>query len=377
VLRLASLSMNVLALASYPVEAAATRYRLQQFTGPLAKRGITLNVRPFFDSKLFKSLYNRKALHLTTMRLLKAALLRSKDVIAARNADVVLIQREAMLFGPPLIEWLAARVFRRPMVLDLDDATYVPYTSPTYGGLGKALKWAGKTDKLIRWASIVTCGNRAIADYVTNKGTAARIIPTVVDTEVFQPGPKTQNGLPVLGWVGTHSTFPYLETIFPVFRDLARSHRFKLKIVGAGIKDVNVPGVEVENLEWKLDREIEDFQSIDVGLYPIDSTLYSGNWASGKSGFKAIQYMAVGIPFVASPVGAIEEIGQNGITHLHATTSKEWYEALDRLLSDAKLRRTMGAAGRCHVVEHYSLSDQTEKLAAVLKEAAATRIGNN
>lgn len=369
--------MNVLALASYPVEAAATRYRLQQFTGPLAERGIKLNVRPFFDSKLFESLYDRNALHLTTMRLLRAALLRSKDVIAARNADVVLIQREAMLFGPPLVEWLAARVLRRPMVLDLDDATYVPYTSPTYGGLGKALKWAGKTDKLIRWAGIVTCGNRAIADYVTSKGTAARIIPTVVDTEVFRPVTKVPGDLLVLGWIGTHSTFPYLETIFPVLQNLARTHRFKLKIVGAGIKEVKLPGVEVENLEWKLEREVQDFQSIDVGLYPVHSTLYSENWASGKSGFKAIQYMAVGIPYVASPVGAIEEIGQNGITHLHAKTSDEWYEALESLLADAKLRSTIGAAGRSHVVEHYSLSDQTEKLAAVLKEAAATRMGNN
>lgn len=369
--------MNVLALASYPIEAASTRYRVAQFVEPLAEKGITLSVHPFLDSRLHASLYKREEWPRTALGLMRSALRRVGQLAEARQADVLFVQREAMIFGPPLVEWLGARLFQRPMVLDLDDATYVPYTSPTYGKLGKVLKWSGKTDELIQWARIVTCGNRAIANYVTSKGIAARIIPTVVDTEVFRPVTKAPGDLLVLGWIGTHSTFPYLETIFPVFQDLARTHRFKLKIVGAGIGEVNLPGVEVENLAWKLAREIEDFQSIDVGLYPIHSTLYSENWASGKSGFKAIQYMAVGIPYVASPIGAIEEIGQNGVTHLHATTSKEWYEALDRLLSDAKLRSKMGAAGRSHVVKHYSLSDQTEKLAAALTAAAATRMGNN
>ncbi|MFS8087409.1 MAG: hypothetical protein ACMG6H_17390, partial [Acidobacteriota bacterium] len=78
----------------------------------------------------------------------------------ARQADVILVQREAMLFGPPLIEWLSTNAAGRPMVLDLDDATYVSYTSPTYGKIGKALKWFSKTDDLIRWAKVVTCGNR-------------------------------------------------------------------------------------------------------------------------------------------------------------------------------------------------------------------------
>ena len=198
------------------------------------------------------------------------------------------------------------------MVLDLDDATYVSYTSPTYGGAGSALKWFGKTDDLIRWAAIVTCGNRSIAEYVESKGARARIIPTVVDTAVFQPAPRRDDDPVVLGWIGTHSTFPYLESIFPVLSELAREYKFRLKIVGAGKDEVSVTGVEVENLPWKLEREVSDFQSIDIGLYPIDASLYSGKWAFGKSGFKAIQYMAVGIPYVATPVGGSAEIGEAG-----------------------------------------------------------------
>src|SRR3989449_6034546 len=241
--------MKVLALASYPVEAAATRYRLEQFAGPLSQRGITLTIHPFLDSKLFQQFYQRNALPRTAIGLVKSGLLRLRDVLAANKADVILIQREAMTYGPPLVEWLATRVFKRPMVLDLDDATYVSYTSPTYGRAGRAFKWFSKTDDLIRWATIVTCGNRAIAEYVSSLGATARIIPTVVDTEIFRPAKReAATGPIVLGWIGTHSTFPYLESIFPVLSELAKNYSFRLKVVGAGKDEVSLSGVEVENL---------------------------------------------------------------------------------------------------------------------------------
>ncbi len=363
--------MKVLALSSYPTEAAATRYRLEQFVAPLAERGIELTIHPFIDAKLFERLYKPGAWLRTVGALLKSAVLRLKELPAARNADVVLIQREAMIFGPPLIEWLTTRAAKRPLVLDLDDATYVSYTSPTYGGVGSALKWFSKTDDLIRWAAIVTCGNRSIAEYVESKGARARIIPTVVDPDLFQPAPpRPEDDEIVLGWIGTHSTFPYLESIFSVLSELAGQYRFRLKVVGAGKAEVSIPGVQVENLAWKLDREVSDFQSIDIGLYPIDASLYSGKWASGKSGFKAIQYMAVGIPYVATPVGGSAEIGEAGMTHFFATTKDEWQRALQTLLSDGDQRRRMGAAGRVHFVEHYDLEDQADKLAEALREAA-------
>jgi len=362
--------MNVLGLTSYPVESATARYRLEQFIAPLADRGITLTFKPFLDSKAFEMLYQRRALPYTALALLKSGLRRLADLLLLSQADAVLVQREAMIFGPPLIEWMTVRLFKRPMVLDLDDATYVPYTSPTYGKFGRALKCVGKTDYLIRWASVVTCGNRSIAEYVERKGARARIIPTVVDTAIFQPAPRRDDHPVVLWWMGTHSTLLYLESIFPVLSELAKEYEFRLKIVGAGKDEVSIPGVEVENLRWKLQREVADFQSIDIGLYPIDASSYSGKWAAGKSGFKAIQYMAVGIPYVATPVGGSAEIGEPDTTHFFATTSDEWRLALAILLSDVERRQRMGAAGRRHVVEHYDLQAQADKLAEALREAA-------
>jgi glycosyltransferase involved in cell wall biosynthesis len=178
---------------------------------------------------------------------------------------------------------------------------------------------------------------------------------------------------PVLGWIGTHSTFPYLQFIFPVLQDLARKYPFRLKVVGAGGETITIPGVEIENLKWRLEREVEDFQSIDIGLYPIDATLYSDNWAAAKSGFKAIQYMAVGIPYVASPVGAAGEIGVPGTTHFLAQSPDEWHNALASLLSDTHQRRTMGAAGRQHAITHYAVPAQADKLAEALQAAVEAK----
>jgi glycosyltransferase involved in cell wall biosynthesis len=140
--------------------------------------------------------------------------------------------------------------------------------------------------------------------------------------------------------------------------------------VGAGKDDVSVPNVEVENSDWQMNREVEDFQGIDIGLYPIDASLYAG-WAAGKSGFKAIQYMAVGVPYVATPVGGSAEIGVAGTTHLFAETPEDWYRALASLLTNVKMRREMGAAGRRFVIENYGLEAQADKLAEALREAAA------
>jgi glycosyltransferase involved in cell wall biosynthesis len=361
--------MKVLALASYPVEAAATRYRLAQYVAPLRERGIEMEVRPFLSSRLFASLYRREQLPRTAAGLARAALARAFDVGAARRADVVLVQREAMMFGPPVVEYLSTRLGGRPLVLDLDDATYVAYTSPTYGRLASALKWFSKTDDLIRWARVVTCGSRAVAGYVESKGGRAVLVPTVVDTDLFRPAMRETGGdaaTPVVGWVGTHSTFPYLASIFPALEELARAHRFRLKIVGAGREGVRVAGAEVENLPWELGREVEDFRSFDVGVYP----LLPSEWAAGKSGFKSVQYMSVGVPFVATPLGATTEIGEANVTHFLATTRDEWRDALAKLLADATLRRRMGDAGRAHALAHYTVPAQADKLARALRGAA-------
>lgn len=360
--------MRVLGLATYPVEAAATRFRMIQFIEPLAEQGIELSVYPFLDSRLYGSLYQRSQWPRTSAGLALASVRRVRELWRARQADVLFVQREAMMFGPPVVEWLGINLHHCPMVLDLDDATYVSYKSPTYGRLGSMLKWFSKTNDLIRWSQLVTCGNREIAAYVASKGRPAVVIPTVVDTMCFRPlAERPVNDVPVIGWVGTHSTYPYVKTIFPVLERLARDYRFRLRLVGTGEENIAIPGVEIENRPWKLDREIPDFQSLDIGIYPI----VEDNWSVGKSCFKAVQYMAVGVPFVVSPVGACEDIAEPNQTHFVARTADDWYAHLSRLLSDAALRRRMGESGRGYAVKHYSIEVHVPKLAEALRSAVS------
>ena len=356
--------IRVLALASYPVEAASSRYRIAQFIEPLAARGIDVTFSPFLDASSFASLYEPGKLLRRLPQVAFRTLLRLGAVFHSLRTDIVFVQREAMLFGPPIIEWLIAR--RRPLVLDLDDATWIPYASPVYGRLATFLKRPSKTNRLIRLARVVTCGSPNIAVHVQALGAQAEIVPTVVDTQRFKPGDRLASEIPTIGWIGSHGTYPFLERLVPIFERLARERSFRLLIVGSGRADIRVPGVDVECRPWRMESEVADFQSLDIGVYPIADD----EWSAGKAGFKAVQYMATGVPFVMSPVGVCATMGSPGRTHLTATSDDDWIDGLSRLLTDAEGRKQMSTAGRAFAVEHYDIGPQADALAEILRGVA-------
>jgi glycosyltransferase involved in cell wall biosynthesis len=367
--------LRVLAICAFPVEAAATRFRLKQFVDPLNERGIDLEIVPFLSSEQFNTLYRSGSLTPKAASMGVAVLKRVAQTLKVRRYHVLLVQREAMIFGPGLFEWLYQKLGDMPMVLDLDDATYVRYVSPTYGRMGNVLKSFGKTDNLIRRASVVTCGNRFIAEHATSIGTPAVIVPTVVNPDEYRPiEVRTESEIPTLGWIGTHSTFPFLEGLFPVFEKLAQKHNLRLKIVGAGRDIPEIRGLQLVNCDWNLSREVEDFRSLDIGLYPIRVTSSANEeWIRGKSGFKAVQYMAVGIPFVMSPVGICEEMGEPGKTHFNANSEDDWYTCLNMLLSDKDMRLRMGSAGREHALANYSLEQHADIFAGALLDTTLAK----
>ena len=356
--------LRVLALTTYPEYAAATRYRVLQYVPLLRDLGVELHVRPFVTNRTFAGLYDRRKVARTAAGILAGIARRFADVLRLGAYDVVFVQREAALLGPPLAEWLSQR--RLPLVLDLDDSTYIERRSEVFGAFAAALKWRGKTNQMLRWSDHVVCGNPTIAAYAERMGLPTSVLPTIVSVDRFTPrtaAPGAGEDVPVLGWIGTHSTFPYLRTLFPVFRRLAEVHRFRLRIIGAGAERVEVEGVEVESLPWKLDSEIADLQSFDAAVYPLIVEEFS----EGKSGFKAIQYLSCGIPYVVTPIGIVTQLGVPGTTHLEARTDDEWFHALSRLLSGAALRREMGAKGRAYAVEHFSTRRTAEELARVFR----------
>ncbi|HEX7676511.1 MAG TPA: glycosyltransferase [Thermoanaerobaculia bacterium] len=368
--------VKTVALATFPIEAAATRFRVAQFIPALAEAGVDVTLLPFLTAGDFEGLYDRKRMVRTAFRLFLALFRRILQLPRIFAADVLFIQREAMLFGPPVIEWLAARVARIPIVLDLDDATWFPMTSPVYGRFATLVKFPAKTNWLTRQARAVICGNETIAARVRAGGARAVVLPTIVDPAMFTPLTERRSRereLPVVGWIGTHGTWGYLQSILPALEKVAESVPFRLRIVGSGQQALTLRGIEVEMLSWRMEREVQDFQSLDVGLYPLPDN----EWAQGKSGLKAVQYLACGVPYVASPVGVVREIGKEGVTHLQASTPEEWRAALERLLRDGDERRRMGAAGRHYMLEHYAIRDFAQSIAEVLRDVPSSpaRVG--
>ena len=363
--------VQVVALSTFPLAAAATRFRIGQYLPLLSGDGVRVMLLPFLDETAYRDLYDRKAAAKTALRLLASLFRRLIQLPRILRADLVMIQREAMLFGPPWIEWLIARVARIPIVLDLDDATWIPLPSPVYGRLALWLKSPSKTDRLIRWARVVVCGNDTVAEHVRGCGTQAVVIPTIVDTKHFVPRTDDVHDVPVVGWIGTHSTWKFVEPLLPILEQAAQSTPFRLRIVGSGCTSVTVRGVNVELLPWSLDREVLDFQSLDVGLYPMPEN----RWTAGKSGLKLIQYFATGVASVASPVGIVKEIGIAGTTHLNATSPDEWLAAVMYLLRDIAGRCSIAAAARRYAVEHYSITAFAANLTDVVRRAAGAPTG--
>jgi len=331
--------VRVLALPALPELAAATRYRVLQYVPVLAELGIHTDVRPFLTDRTFAGLYDRAQAVRTAAGVLAGSARRLLDAARIGSYDLVWVQTQAALVGPPVLEWLAHR--RSALVLDLDDPTYLEGQRSVFGALASILKGRGKADRIIRACDYAICGNPTVAAYIAGKGVPTAVLPTIVDTQRFTPRAETPPGDElVIGWMGTHSTFVYLRTLFPVLQRLAATHRFRVRIIGSGQADLRLDGVAVEMRPWALDREVEDLQSFDVAVYPIASDA----WAQGKSGFKAIQYLSCGIPYVAAPVGIVATIGTPGITHLEARSEHEWFDGLSRLLSDSALRDVMGRA---------------------------------
>jgi len=358
--------LKVLALAPYPEEAASTRFRIAQFIPLLREHGIHCELKPFIGKRQFARLYDKSSLTGNISGLALSAAARFGHLISAGKYDVIFIQREAALIGPPWFERAVSKLLKKPIVLDLDDPLWVQYESPVYGPLGSRVRCLSKIDEIIKRSSHVICGNEFIAQYVLGLGSSATVLPTIADTSQFTPRAGPTNGKPlVIGWIGTHTTMPYLESIRPALERLAEKRRFKLKIVGGG-RSLKLNGVEVEELNWSLDREVEDFRSFDIGVYP----LADDGWSLYKAGFKAIEYACCGIPFVASPIGVVEQIARQTGAGLLASSQNDWFEALDKLLSDANVRLEMGRAGRAFALHHYRLEDQAATLSAALYSAS-------
>jgi len=361
--------IRVLAISPIPEEGAGCRFRVAQFMPYLNANGFDVTLSPLYTTEFFRQLYKpgnilRKAAGFASLSV------RQLNVLSnGRPYDVLWLYREIFPIGPAFMEWLLSATGHPPIVFDFDDAIFLPSTSEA-NQLIAALKVPSKVATIVRRSTEIVAGNDFLADYARRFNPAVTTIPTCVDTAIFRPrgggGTLDKRG-PVIGWIGSPTTADYIRGLGPVLREVATRHEFVLRVSGAGAP-VEIPGVSVDNPEWALADEIELFRNLDIGVYP----LLDDDWARGKCGFKAIEFMACGVPVVASAVGVNREIIQDGVNGFLASTPDEWTAKLGRLIEDPALRATFGAAGRRTIEEHYSLHVNAPKLATVIRRAVAT-----
>jgi glycosyltransferase involved in cell wall biosynthesis len=353
----------MLALSPFPEQAAGTRFRISHYVPYLEAHGFEVTFDAFFTSSFFRLLYEKRQYVQKALRFGGLALHRLAAVAGAGRYDLVFIYREAFPVGPPLVErYLAERGV--PIVLDFDDAIYLSNTSEA-NRFAASLKYVKKVSTIVGLSTRVIVGNDYLAQYARAHNSAVTMIPTCVDTTRFVPRTRARPAGPAtVGWIGSPTTTPYLANLEPVLRAVAAQRSFVLRVSGAA-EPFEMAGVDVRIEPWSLTREVELFNTCDIGVYPLTDD----EWARGKCGFKAIQFMACGVPVIASPVGVNRDIIQDGVNGFLAATPDEWIRKLGRLLDEPELCARFAEAGRRTVDECYSLRVHAPHFADALRSA--------
>jgi len=353
--------MRVLALMPALYDTSPSqRYRLEQWEPLLRERGVEITYEPFEDEELHALLYKPGMIGKKLQLVMRGLNRRMSLVQKAKDYDLVYILREAALLGPPMFEKLIHQQ-RVPMVFDFDDAIFVSYRSPSNGYLSY-LKFASKTRSICRMASHVMVGNPYLAEYARKVNDQVTVIPTTIDTEKYRVPPrKESSGPPVIGWTGSYSTVQHLDTLRGALKKLAATESFRLRVIGT--PSYECAPLEVEAMQWQADTELDDLAAIDIGVMPLPDD----KWSKGKCGLKALQFMAMGIPTVCSPVGVNTDIIQDDQNGFLASTEDEWVDKLSRLLRSRELRERLGQAGRATVEQNYSAITQTPRVYEIFK----------
>jgi glycosyltransferase involved in cell wall biosynthesis len=365
---LAGEAVEVLFLTQTDARGASVRLRVYQFLDPLARLGIRAEVWPLpLGMATSRSRFLRGALH-----GLHAAR-RIADVPRVARFDAVVIQRDLIAHLVPWIEEAMARVNPR-IVLDIDDPIHLePPTRPPAWPF--RLFWdRNKLHRLVPLAREVIVANRVLREEVASLGVPVSVVPTSVDTARWTPAKTPRGDRWVIGWIGSPWTTPSLEIVAPALRALAEEIPCVLRAVGADrslkerMKQL-APGLPVEVLPWREEEEVACVRAFDVGIMPLSDD----PWSRGKSATKLLQYMACGVPALASPVGANCDVVKHGVNGLLAEDTSAWVRALRRLANDEALAERLGREGRATVESEYSVEVSAPKLAWVIRAVGAGR----
>lgn len=354
--------MRILLLSRYTRLGASSRLRTMQYLPALKSAGFDVDVAPFFDDAYLQALYSgeKNTRPLATYMWRRLAEMRAKPA-----PDVIWLEYEAL----PWVPWLIENSFLPrdvPVVNDYDDAIFHRYDLHRRS----SVRWmlGRKIDRVMRRSQVVMAGNEYLAARAEQAGTRrVEVIPTVVDLDHYDVRPPHVNTSNLnVGWIGTPNTWnTFGEMLYSQIKGTLAAHRARFRAVGADLKESADTVLEV--VPWSEDTEVSEIQRMSIGVMPLTDT----PWSRGKCGYKLIQYMACGLPVVASPVGVNAQIVEHGINGFLASTDTEWEEALTTLLQDSALRQKMGQAGRRKVEAQYSLEVWAPLVAQLLQDTIA------
>ena len=347
-----------LGLALYGPRAASHRVRLSQYIQGLSDNNISLDIQSLLDDTyIVNRFYNNP---IAFVPIFRSAFQRINLLRQHKRYDVVIVHCELFPFLP---WWLERYQLKLPFIYDFDDAFFLRYKIGKWKVFESLL--GDKFDRLIRDAAAVTAGNRFLADYAKQFNKEVHLLPSVVDTNVYFPqrfsAEKRQTFN--IGWVGSPSNEVYLKAIVRPLERLSIEADIRLIVVGG--KAPKMDGVDIVELPWSSDTEVQIINSFDVGIMPI----FGDDWGRGKCAYKIIQYMSCGVPVIASRVGANIDVVTPACGIL-VDTERAWFSAFRSLIHSPSQRLAMSKAARERAEAFYSLSKNLPIFVEVIKSVA-------
>ncbi len=345
--------MKVLFLAAYSEMAAASRIKVYQFLPFLEKRGVHCKVicfAPSFVYRLRLASADSSGLLLVYYPLSYVIKLFSivRAIILASQFDAVYIQEPIIPFG--FVKML--KLANKNIIFQCTDAVFI--SDQKGQNIFERLRLKMLYNAWKRAVKIATCclveneyNKKAVEPYCSYIETITGPIDT--DRYFFRED-KTREPAIVIGWAGSPFTTKYLYGIAEALREIAKKYSIILRTTGAK-KDFTIEGVSCEVIPWKLNTELDWLSTFDIGIMPLSDDA----WTKGKGGYKLLQYMSMGIPAIASPVGFNKEVVLDGVNGFLATTREEWLERLSLLIENKELGKSMAKKARSTIEEQYSL----------------------
>jgi len=331
----------------------SSRYRSFQYFPWLKREGIQPVAYPLYrarDHRVMEKLSKNKLGKIYYLFiLLNCAFNRFRHLGTISHCSLVVLEHEVFSWLPLSFDQYFLQKLDKPFIVDYDDASYVKYEQKQI--------FRNKIPQIMATADAVIAGSRHLLEYSSQFNKNTYFIPTVIDLKRYHRQASGANDIFTIGWIGGPQNVCHIRSIAPALQDLSLRNRVILRCIGAPA-DFQISGVVTEVIPWSWNTEIEYLLSCDVGIAPLDSDAFS----QAKCGFKIVQYMACGLPVVASPIGANKDIIEHGIDGFLALKNNDWFTNLSYLSSNYNIRKQIGSAGRNKIIKYFSVQSQVQKL---------------